>query len=313
MSERQTSVTAVVRKGTAAAASLVLAAALVPVAALEALATEGETTVVAVPSAETGLVYTGKKQTGVVEGTGYSLSGIASAKNAGKYTVTATLDDGYQWSDGTTEAKTVTWKIAKAANTMKVRKDDYSGICTRVAKKRVRFEPFEISGAKGTVMYKKVSGSKRLTINKKTGKVTIKKGTKIGAYKIKVKVRAAGTSNYKAKSVTKCVTIVVRPESVKITSVSLFTNSKGKGIDISWSQATGARWVEVRCYAIDEGKVDLDTSTYRFRASKGKARVYIYSDDYPDVLSEFVVEVYSIGRKGYKSEWANSWSIHNNE
>ena len=61
---------------------------------------------------------------------------------------------------------------------------------------------------KGTLTYTKASGNKNITVNKKTGKVTIKKGLKKGTYKVKVKVRAAGTKNY--KPVTRTVTFTIR-------------------------------------------------------------------------------------------------------
>jgi hypothetical protein len=66
------------------------------------------------PTAATDLTYNGKTQTGVEEAEGYTLSGTASAKNAGDYEVTASLNDGYQWSDGSTDDVTLTWSIAKA-------------------------------------------------------------------------------------------------------------------------------------------------------------------------------------------------------
>ena len=69
---------------------------------------------VAAPIANTGLVYTGKAQVGVPEGSGYKLSGISSATDAGDYKCTATPVTGYSWTDGTTEPKTLTWSIAKA-------------------------------------------------------------------------------------------------------------------------------------------------------------------------------------------------------
>ena len=60
----------------------------------------------------------------------------------------------------------------------------------------------------GKVTYKKLSGSKKLTINKTTGKITVKKGTKKGLYKIRVKVTAKGNAKYKAGS--KNVTVKIR-------------------------------------------------------------------------------------------------------
>ena len=49
-----------------------------------------------------------------------------------------------------------------------------------------------ISGAIGNVKYKKVSGNSKITVNSKTGKITVKKGIKKGIYKIKIQVTAAG-------------------------------------------------------------------------------------------------------------------------
>ena len=54
-----------------------------------------------------------------------------------------------------------------------------------------------VNKGKGVLAYKKVSGNKKITINKKTGKVTIKKGLRKGTYKVTVKVAASGNSTYK--------------------------------------------------------------------------------------------------------------------
>lgn len=73
-------------------------------------------TKIALPSAKTGLVYTGSTQTGVATGTGYTLSGNTGV-NAGTYTATATLKSGYEWSDGvSSQSRTISWSIAKATN-----------------------------------------------------------------------------------------------------------------------------------------------------------------------------------------------------
>ena len=58
--------------------------------------------------------------------------------------------------------------------------------------------------------YRKLSGSSRLSIARTTGQVTVKKKTKKGTYKIKVKVTAAGTSSYKALSKNVTVTVKVK-------------------------------------------------------------------------------------------------------
>lgn len=62
--------------------------------------------------------------------------------------------------------------------------------------------------SKGKLSYKKTSGSSGISVNSKTGKITVKKGMKKGNYKIKVQIKAAAKGNYKAG--TKTVTIIVK-------------------------------------------------------------------------------------------------------
>jgi hypothetical protein len=67
-----------------------------------------------------------------------------------------------------------------------------------------------VKDAKGTKTFTKVSGNSKIKVNKTTGKITVYKGLKAGkSYKVKIKVKAAGTDLYKAKTVTKVVTVKV--------------------------------------------------------------------------------------------------------
>ena len=82
---------------------------------------DGTVTKVAVPDANTGLVYNASNQDGITHnqanyGDYYTVSGTASAKNAGDYSVTVTLKDKTScvWDDNTTADKTVEWTISKA-------------------------------------------------------------------------------------------------------------------------------------------------------------------------------------------------------
>ena len=88
---------------------------------------DGTVTKVAVPVAKTGLVYNASNQDGIKHnqanyGDYYTVSGTASAKNAGDYSVTVTLKDktNYVWDDNTTADKTVEWTISKLKITVKV-------------------------------------------------------------------------------------------------------------------------------------------------------------------------------------------------
>ena len=107
--------------------------------------------------------------------------------------------------------KTLTFKITKAANPMKVKAKKvtvkYSAVKNK-AQTVAATKAFSITKRQGKVTYAKTGGSAKITVDKKTGKITIKKGTKKGTYKIKVKIKAAGNSNY--KSAVKSVTVNIQ-------------------------------------------------------------------------------------------------------
>ena len=69
----------------------------------------------------------------------------------------------------------------------------------------------KVKNAKGALTYKVTGAAKSrkvLKLNKKTGKVTVKKGLKKGTYEIRVKVTAAGNAIY--DKVTKTVTFKIK-------------------------------------------------------------------------------------------------------
>lgn len=74
-----------------------------------------------VPSQGGSLTYTGSAQSPTwnnYNSAALALGGTTSGTNAGSYNATFTPKTGYQWSDGTTTAKTVSWAIAKAAGSV---------------------------------------------------------------------------------------------------------------------------------------------------------------------------------------------------
>ncbi|WP_281702962.1 MBG domain-containing protein [Cryptobacterium curtum] len=77
------------------------------------VAVEPSTHKIAKPTAAEGLIYNGQEQTGVPEAEGYDVT-TPQASNAGTYQSVVTLKDGYLWSDGTKDALTINWSIAKA-------------------------------------------------------------------------------------------------------------------------------------------------------------------------------------------------------
>lgn len=91
--------------------------------------------------------------------------------------------------------KTFTRK--KAKNNLTVKAYNKTVYYSKVKRAAQVVKPITIVKKQGTLTYTKLSGSStKLLLNKTTGKVTVKKGTKKGRYKIKIKVYASGNTNY---------------------------------------------------------------------------------------------------------------------
>lgn len=161
---------------------------------------------------KTSYPYTGKAIEPAVSVTGmaaedYTVSYSNNTK-IGTATVKVTAT-GYLYT-GSIET---TFKITKRTNTLAVK-----GKTAAVKYKTLKKKAQSLKAAKvikvtnkgqGTRAFAKVSGNKKITINKKTGNVTVKKGLKKGTYNVKVKVRAAGNATYNA-SAWKTVTIKIK-------------------------------------------------------------------------------------------------------
>ena len=100
------------------------------------------------------------------------------------------------------------FKIVKANNTMVVKTKNKKVKYKKVKKKKQKITAITVKNNQGKVTYSKVSGNKRIKVNKHNGKITIKKKTKKGTYKIKIKVNATGNSNY--NSGYKIVTVKIK-------------------------------------------------------------------------------------------------------
>ena len=85
--------------------------------AQKALDASGTMTISAVPSQSGALSYTGQEQTptwnNYTEET-LTIGGVTAGTDAGTYEATFTPNEGYKWSDGTTDPKTVSWTINRA-------------------------------------------------------------------------------------------------------------------------------------------------------------------------------------------------------
>lgn len=107
-------------------------------------------------------------------------------------------------------AKVLTIKIAKKAPTIKT-KIGTKNLSYNTLKKRAQVFTLGTSvNSKGTLTYKKLSGSSAVSVNSKTGKLTVKKGLKKGTYRVKVQIKSAAKGNYTVGSRTVTVTVRVK-------------------------------------------------------------------------------------------------------
>ncbi len=105
---------------------------------------------------------------------------------------------------------TVTVKVTKPAPTIKAKKTSATVKYKKVKKKAQTVAFGATVNSKGKLTFQKTSGSKQITINKKTGKLSVKKGTKKGTYKVTIRIKAAAKGKYAAGTKNVTVTIKVK-------------------------------------------------------------------------------------------------------
>lgn len=155
-----------------------------------------------VPAQSGTLTYTGSAQS--PQWTNYdsnklTIGGTSTATNAGSYAATFTPKANYQWSDGSTSAKSVAWAIGKAAGSLTLAKSsvtlNISSLTESVAVTRAGDGVISATSSNTATARVEVSGT--------SVKIT---GLKAGTAKITVKV-AAGTNHTAPSDKTINVTI----------------------------------------------------------------------------------------------------------
>ena len=112
-------------------------------------------------------------------------------------------------SSGSGSSSSGAKKASKKSQKMKVTKKNKTVKAKKLKKKALKVKAITVKNYKGRLSFKKVSGSKRLSLVK-GGRIKVKRGTKKGTYKIKVKVTAKGNASYKSASKTVTVKIKVK-------------------------------------------------------------------------------------------------------
>ena len=142
--------------------------------------------------------------TTLIKDTDYTV-GYSNLTNAG--TITMTIKGIGKYSGKVTK----TFVRNKAKNTLTVKVANKTVYYSKVKKAAQVVKPITIVKKQGTVTYTKMSGSSaKLLLNKTTGKVTVKKGTKKGKYKIRIKIAASGNTNYKSAYGIRTIYVTVK-------------------------------------------------------------------------------------------------------
>lgn len=162
--------------------------------------------------------YTGKaiKQVPVLKvgtvkllaGTDYKVSYNNNIK-VGTATITFTGKGNY------CDTITRVFKINKAKNPLVVKARTATVRYSKLKDKNLTLDRKKVINIKkkgqGKMNYRRISGNQKITINKKTGKITVKRGLGKGTYKVKVKVWAGGNASYKASDKKKLtIKIIVK-------------------------------------------------------------------------------------------------------
>lgn len=155
-----------------------------------------------VPAQSGTLTYTGSAQSpqwSNYDSNKLTIGGTSTATNAGSYAATFTPKANYQWSDGSTSAKSVTWAIGKAAGSLTLAKSsvtlNISSLTESVAVTRAGDGVISATSSNTATARVEVSGN--------SVKIT---GLKAGTAKITVKV-AAGTNHTAPSDKTINVTV----------------------------------------------------------------------------------------------------------
>ena len=122
-------------------------------------------------------------------------------KPAGTYCTDGTVKE----TNSPVVQETQSWTVTAKTKSVKYK---------NVRKKALTVAPLTVKNKVGTLSYKVTGGTakskKALKLNTKTGRVTVKKGTKKGTYKIKVRVTASGSKYFEKATAAKTVTVKVK-------------------------------------------------------------------------------------------------------
>ena len=130
------------------------------------------------------------------------------SKEPGKYTVTA-VGNTVLFTGSTTK----TYEIEKAGNRLSVKSRTVKAKASALRKRAKAYKRsayLTIGKYDGKLAYARVKGNSKITVNKKTGKLILKKGLKKGRYSVTFKVTAKGDKYHKPLSKKVAFKVIVK-------------------------------------------------------------------------------------------------------
>ena len=162
----------------------------------------GRATISTTPAQSGSLTYSGSAQTpswSDYDSTQLTIGGTTSGTNAGSYNATFTPTSNYQWSDGSTTAKTVAWTIAKATGSLSLNKT------TLTLNSTAKTGTITVTRAGNGAITATSSNTSAATVSVSGTTITVT-GVAYGTATITVKV-AAGTNHTAPSNKTCSVTV----------------------------------------------------------------------------------------------------------
>lgn len=160
---------------------------------------------IAVPKQSGTLTYNGSAQSpswSSYDASKMTMGGTTTGTNAGSYTTTFALNDGFKWADGTTGTKSVIWKIGKATGSLSFSKDSLN------IDKNSTTDTLDVTRTGTGAITATSSDTSVATVTVNGTKVTV---TKVGDGTATITVKVAADANYKEASKTCSVTCVGIP------------------------------------------------------------------------------------------------------
>lgn len=160
---------------------------------------------IAVPKQSGTLTYTGSAQSpswSSYDASKMTMGGTTTGTNAGSYTTTFALNDGFKWADGTTGTKSVIWKIGKATGSVSFSKDSLN------IDKNSTTDTLDVTRTGTGAITATSSDTSVATVTVNGTKVTV---TKVGDGTATITIKVAADANYKEASKTCSVTCVGIP------------------------------------------------------------------------------------------------------